>query len=63
MIHVAIPKIYNKYHPIKILKHANVLDKVNKSTLVCLLNMVTQDSYSITIHVHTIIILNISHEQ
>ena len=29
-IHDVTPKKYQKYHSIKILKHANVLDKVNK---------------------------------
>ena len=62
MIHAKIPTKYQKYPSNTILKHANVLDKVNKLPYVSLLNMIPNDAYSITIHVLTITILDSSHE-
>ena len=42
---------YQKDPSTKILKHVNVLAKVNKSPYVCFLNMTPHDTYSIAIHV------------
>ena len=54
---------YQKYISTTIHKHANVLAKVNKSPYVRLFNMKPHGAYSITIHVHTMTILDISHKQ
>ena len=62
-IHAVIPKKYQKYPSNPILKHANVLDEVNKSPWGFLLNMPSHDAYSIPIHVHTMTLADISHEQ
>ena len=62
-IHAVIPKKYEKYPSTTILKHDNVLAKVNISPYVRLLHMMSYDAYSITIYVRTMIILGISHEQ
>ena len=54
---------YQKYTSTTILKHVNVLAKVNKSSYVCLVNMTPYDDYSITTHVYTMTISDISNEQ
>ena len=58
-----MPSFWKKYQNPKILKHANVLANVNKFPYVRLLNMMPPDAYSITTHVHTVTISDISHEQ
>ena len=45
----------------QILKHENVLAKVNKLPYVRLHYMKPHDTYIITIHVHTMTIADISH--
>ena len=62
-IHDYILTIYHKYPSPKILKHANVLAKVNKSTYARLLNMTPHGAYSIAVNIHTMNIADISHEQ
>ena len=55
-----------KYHmhlSTKKLKHTNVSDKVNKSPYVRLINMNPHDAYSITIHVRTTTLAEISHKK
>ena len=52
-IHTIIPKKYQKYQSTTILKHENVLVKVNKSPYVPLLNITIHYVYSITIYVFT----------
>ena len=54
---------YQKYTSNTIIKHANVLDKVNKSPYVHLLITTPHDAYSITIHVRTMTIADIIHEK
>ena len=63
MIHDVIPTKYQKYFSTTILEHANFLAKVNKSPEVYLHNIIPPDDYSITIHVHTVTLADISHEQ
>ena len=63
MIHDVIPTKYQTYFSTTILEHANVLDKVDKSPLNVLRNMTPHDAYSITIHVRTVTLSDISHEQ
>ena len=60
-IHAVIPTKYQKNPSKTILKHANILAKVNKSPYVCLLNMFPHYAYSIKTHVHIIIMSVISH--
>ena len=62
-IHPVIPMKYQKHTSTTILKHANILDKVNKSPYMSLLNMTPHDAYSITIHVRTMSISEISHDK
>ena len=62
-IHAVIPKKYQKYPSMIILKHASVLDKVNKLPYVILHNMTPHDAYSITVHVCTMTIEDISHKK
>ena len=52
-----------EYPSTTMIKHANVLAKVNKSPYGNLLNMTQQDTYSITIQVCTMNLEDISHEQ
>ena len=47
---------YQKYPSTTILKHENVLDKVNKLPYACLHHMAPHDAYSITIQLHKITI-------
>ena len=54
---------YHKYVSTKIIKHVNVLAKLNKSTHVSLLNITPYDTYSITIHTRTMTIMGVSREQ
>ena len=54
---------YHKYPSTTILKHANVLDKVNKLPNVSLLNIMSHDAYIITIHLCKMTITDISHKQ
>ena len=56
MIHVVILTEYHKYPSTTVLKHANILAKVNNSPYVHLLNMTPYGAYSITIHVRTMTI-------
>ena len=63
MIHAVILTKYQKYPSTTILKHVNVLAKVNKSRLGRLPNITPHDAYSITIHVRTVTLADISHEQ
>ena len=63
MIHAIILTKYQKYHSTTILKHAKVLAKVNKSPYERLLNMTPHETYSITAHVHTMTISDISHKK
>ena len=62
-IHDLIPLKYQKYPYTTIMKHVNVLDKVNKSPQGNLHNMMTHDAYNIIIHVRTVTLEDISHEQ
>ena len=51
-INAVIPKKYQNYPSDTILKHANVLAKVNKSPSLRLPNMMPHEAYSIIIHAH-----------
>ena len=62
-IHDIITKKYRKYPSNKILKHANVLSKVNKLPWRRLQNMTPHEAYSITNHVLKMTLVNISHKQ
>ena len=62
-MHAVIPTKYQKYPSTTILKHMNVLAKVNKSPSGPLLKMTPHDAYSITIHLLRMILMDISHEQ
>ena len=63
MVHAIIPEKYQNYSSTTILKHANVLAKLNKMPHVRLLNITPHDPFSITIHVYAMTISGISHEQ
>ena len=63
MIHDVIPTKYQKYLSTTTLEHAFVFAKVNKSPQEHLHNMTPHDAYSITIHVRTLTLEEISHEQ
>ena len=63
MIHDVIPTKYQKYPSITILKHVNVLTKVNKSPWGRLHDITPHDAYSIPIHVHTVTLAYSSHEK
>ena len=63
MIHDVIPKKYWKYPYNTILKHVNVLAKVNKSHLGHLHSMKPHEDYSITIYVPSMTPMYISHER
>ena len=62
-IHAVVPNKYQKYPSTTILKHVNILAKVNKSPYGCLHNITPHGAYIITIHVRTVIVADISHEQ
>ena len=62
MINDVISKKYQKYPFNAILKHANILAKVNKSPYGHLHNMTPHDVYSITIHVRKMTLADMSHE-
>ena len=62
-IHAVILTKYQKYLSTTILKHVNVLDKVNKLSYGRLHHMKPHDSYSISIHVRTVTLAEISHKQ
>ena len=62
-IHDIIQTKYQKYPSIKILKDANVFAKWNKSSYERLINTPSYDAYSIQIHVCTLILDDIHHEQ
>ena len=62
-INDVIPKKYQKHSSNTILKHANVLAKVNKSPWGRLLNMMPHDANSIPIHVRTMTLVDINHKQ
>ena len=61
MIHAVVLTKYQKYPPTTILKHVNVLTKVNKWPYVSLHNMMPHDSYSIPIHVRRMTLLGMNH--
>ena len=52
---------YWKYPSTTILKHANILAKVNKFPYESLINMTPHDAYSIIIHERKMTISDISH--
>ena len=54
---------YQKYPSTTMLKHVNVLAKLNKAALGSLPDMMPHKYFSITINVHTMILADISHEQ
>ena len=54
---------YHKYLSTTILEHVNFLAKVNKSPEEHLHNITPHDDYSIIIHVSTVNVAYISHEQ
>ena len=60
MIYTVIQMKYQKYSSTTILKHDNILAKVNKLPHGRLHHMTPHDVYSITIHVHTMTIAEIS---
>ena len=60
-IYDVIPTKYQKYYTTTIPK--NALSKVNKSTYGSLLNTPSHDAYSIPIHVRTMTLEDINHEQ
>ena len=62
MINAIIPAKNWKYPSTTIPKSVNVLDKRNKSLYRCLQNMMPHDAYSITNHVLTMNIEDISHK-
>ena len=62
-INAVIPNKYHKYPSTTILKHANILDKADKSPYGSLHNMTLPDAYIITIHLHTMTIVDISNKQ
>ena len=63
MVHAIILTKYQKYPSTTILKYVNILAKVNKLPSFCLHKMKPHDAYSITIHVCTMTLAKISHEQ
>ena len=63
MIYDVITTKYHKYFSTTILEHANFLAKVNKSPQIHLHNITPHDDYSIKIHVRTVTLADISHEQ
>ena len=62
-MHTIIPTKYQKYPSTKILKHANVLTKSNKSPWGRLHNITPRDAYTIPIHVCTVTLADNSHEK
>ena len=62
-IYTILPKKHYRYPSTTILKHANALVKVNKPPYEVLHNMTPHDTYIITIHVYTMTLVDISHEQ
>ena len=63
MIYTIIPTKHQNYPSTKILNHANVLAKVNKSPYERLLGMAPHDAYILTIHVLTMTLVYIIHKQ
>ena len=63
MIHAVILTKYQKYPSTTILKHANVLDKVNTPSWGSLPNTPQHDAYSITIYVRTVTLADISNKK
>ena len=63
MIYAVITTKYQKYPSTTIVKHANVLAKVNKFPCGRLHNMTPHDAYSIPIYVRTTTLEDISHKQ
>ena len=61
-IYTVFPGKYQKYSSTTILKHANILAKVNKFPYGHLPNMMRHDAHSITIHIHTMTLEDISHK-
>ena len=59
-IHAFIPKKYWKYSSTAILKHVDVLDKVNKSPYGSLPYITPHNAYNITINVRTVTLEDIS---
>ena len=62
-IHGIIPKKYQNYTSNTILKHDNVLAKVDQLPWGRLLNTPSHDAYSITIHMCTMTLADISYKQ
>ena len=62
-IHDFILTKYQKYPSTTILKHANVLEKVNKPPYGSLSNITPHNAYSITIYVYIVMLADSSHEQ
>ena len=62
-IYATILTKYEKYPSTTILKYANVLAKVNKLPYGCLLNTTRHDAKTITMHICTMNLTDISHKQ
>ena len=62
-MHAVILMKHQKDPSTRILKHANVLDKVNKSPWGSLNIMTPHDAYSVTVNVCTVTLVDISNEQ
>ena len=62
-IHTVITTKNRKYTSTTILKHVNVLAKVNKSSYGLLPNIMLHDTHIITIRVRKVTLPDISHEQ
>ena len=62
-MHTAIPTKYQKYPSITILKHTNVLTKLNKSSWGILHDITPHGAYTIPVHVHTVTLADSSHKK
>ena len=63
MVYTVVLTKYQKYPSTKILKHANILAKVNKFPYGRLLNRTPYDAYSITIRVFTMTLAETSNKK
>ena len=63
MIQDVIPNKCQKYPSTRILKHVNVLDKLNKLSWGSLHHMIPHDACSIPIHIRTVILADIHHKK